>query len=441
MSRKNFPARPETIDILRRSHQPSRHPRHTHCLQYHHASVQINEGVTGEVIYKAGAVGKNVHVLVRGLVAVYSVEHLSVARKLVKENEKRGFMRKHSRNTGMLSMVMDEDSEDSPDASPAGPPPRALPEKSEYSADVYAQYPYNNGAGEVETEEEDTVLNFQKLIHPGEMFGEELLSAMQDGVMGVGGADAAAQGKSKTREFTTVALTPVKYVAFEAEEYKWINNSARDEIDFDTKMKFLETIGIFSKWTLDKISALAWVMKTVQVTKDQVLLEEGDTSSCFSMIYQGQVDIHVYDKPPPSDDEEDAIIGNGGWGWGGANDASTRSGAVVKAVVDPNAHRTKENLRVTALHRGAYFGETGLLGFFQRTNDTGDLPKEVRYGDMDPAIRMCRRSNTPTQRQSSHVNIALAVRSRSMHTPCGVPNPVLTSTQRTQPTELRPRRW
>lgn len=92
-----------------------------------------------------------------------------------------------------------------------------------------------------------------------------------------------------------------------------------------------------------------------------------------------QVDIHVYDKPPPPDDEEDGIIGDGGWGWGGANDPSTRSGAVVKAVVDPNAHRTKENLRVTALQRGAYFGETGLLGFFQRTTENGDLPKEVRH--------------------------------------------------------------
>ena len=69
---------------------------------------------------------------------------------------------------------------------------------------------------------------------------------MQDGVMGVGGADAAEQGKSKERQYTAVSVTPVKYVTFEAEEYKWINNSAREEIDFDAKMKFLETIGAYS---------------------------------------------------------------------------------------------------------------------------------------------------------------------------------------------------
>ena len=40
-------------------------------------------------------------------------------------------------------------------------------------------------------------------------------------------------------------------------------------------------------------------------------------------------------------------------------------------------HRTKENLRVTALHKGGYFGETGLLAFSQRSSEDAELPKEV----------------------------------------------------------------
>ena len=209
------------------------------------------------------------------------------------------------------------------------------------------------------------------------MFGEELLADVQDGMRGVGGAAATGDGKTKVRKYTAVALTQITYAAFEAKHYKWINNSAREEIDFDSKMKFLESVGIFSKWTLDKISALAWLMKSVQVPKGHVLLEEGETSDSFFMIYRGQVDIHVYDKPPPREDENDQIIGDGGWGWGGANDPSTRGGDVEEPV-DPNAHRTKENLRVTEIHRGAYFGETGLLAFFQRSTEDGALPKEVR---------------------------------------------------------------
>ena len=59
------------------------------------------------MIYKAGAVGKNVHVLVRGLVAVYSVERLSVARKMALERDRRGFTKRNSsRNTGMVSFIL-----------------------------------------------------------------------------------------------------------------------------------------------------------------------------------------------------------------------------------------------------------------------------------------------------------------------------------------------
>ena len=271
------------------------------------------------------------------------------------------------------------------DSSPALTPeirPRELGNPNttfrESSVDVYASYPYNGGgeAPEEEAEEDDedaVALRFQRLIHPGDLFGEELVAAMQDGVHAMGGTKA-----SKTREYTAKALTAVCYASFEAEEYKWINNSAREEIDFDSKLRFLESASIFSKWSLDKISALAWLMKTVAVPKGRGLCQEGETSDSFCMIYSGQVDIHVYDKPPPPDPDA-AAVSDGSWGWGGANDTSSRRDDKAGEVAeeDPNAHRTRENLRVTKLERGAYLGETGLLAFFQRTSEDAALPKEA----------------------------------------------------------------
>ena len=154
--------------------------------------MQGHEVPSGTIIDRAGSTSTGVRLVLRGLVALYSV---------VKTN----------------------------------PPTPGSKHAKQLSPGVLS--------GSVEDVDNTENLCFEKLVYPGETFGHELL---------------AKQNKVHERSYTAIAVTNAAFVSFDATEYEWINSSAEEDLDFETKMSFLGAA--VCAWRVGGVHAIVWAL-------------------------------------------------------------------------------------------------------------------------------------------------------------------------------------
>ena len=185
---------------------------------------------------------------------------------------------------------------------------------------------------------------FKAMLRPGQVLGANVWTTEE--LM----RPNALREKRRVRAY---ALTAVDLVAWDARKFDAIMRSTKADLSYDAKMKFILGLPVFSEEAeLNKIAAIAALLRTEELRRGQVVLEAGDISSKLTFIVEGTVDVFA------------------------------------ESVVLPDVHggstsSTQPWTKVTSLGSGEYFGDSGVLSFLSdKRKDHRESTRVVAAGDV-----------------------------------------------------------
>ena len=145
-------------------------------------------------------------------------------------------------------------------------------------------------------------------------------------------------------------------------------------------------VGIFSKWDLDHLSALAWLSKAYHVPKGDVIHREGTVSEFFSVVYRGTVSVDMRGSQ--------SVLATSDSRLDPSSLPRTEVGSSVPSSnSDPGAlagrrPRIEVHTRKTVqagqssmtIQSGQFIGETGLLEFYMKRDQVRQTGLPVTVG-------------------------------------------------------------
>eukprot|EP00752_Nemacystus_decipiens_P012745 g11286.t1 len=202
-------------------------------------------------------------------------------------------------------------------------------------------------------------------IGPGELFGDDVLDGSSE---------------TKKRNGTVIAVTDCEFAVLEASDYSDVRDRGLSQMTLDDKCNFLKSVAMMKASSTYRLYKIALLVNTDDAVKDSVILRSDEPSKALYFIVSGTVEVIQLKKKrvrnrttastgagnttgPTNGSGGCGAGAGGGTGGAGGSQASADSPREVDGGAAEFVYKTARRV-LTVLESGEYFGESGVLTYF-----------------------------------------------------------------------------